>query len=167
MYHLARPLSTEAYRALCERANRFNAWLDTKRNRHGWASYRPEEVPADIAAIAPTNEERGLIEIQDLHELQPERLFCYVTRDGDGWKATNFPGQRLGLVYVGGSYSSPAFGRSSTRRPVRLACINGCAYFGTLYESSGDYARLRRAVEPCTPEAMELMRRANYGPGAI
>lgn len=168
MFMLERPLTTEQYRALCARANAFNAWLDTKRDRRGWASYRPEDVPATVPQIS--NEERGLIEIQDLHETQPERLFCYVTRrngpDSVEWKATNFPGQLLGLVLVGNAYRTPAFGRYSTRRPVRLACINGLIYHGTLYESSGDYARLKRSKLTCGAE-LETMRRLNFGPGNI
>lgn len=167
MFHLAPPLTQDQYRALCARLNAFNAWVDTKRSRSGWASYRPDEVPAELKP-EPTNEERGLVELQDLHATQPERLFCYVTRDSSGaWKCGNFPGQLLGLVHVGPSYRSPAFGGWSTRRAVRLSCVNGVIYSGTLYESSGDYARLRKTRRACSPEAMELMRRANFGPGNI
>lgn len=167
MYHLAPPLTPERFAELCARANRFRAWVDSIRGRNGWASYRPEEIPAELRDVDPSDDEKALIELQEFHARQPERLFCYVTRDGDGWKCSTWPGARYGIVRVGASYKSPAFGRASTRRPVTLYGVNGCVYSGTLYESSGDYARLRKIKATVPAATMEAMRRANFGPGNI
>lgn len=131
------------------RYERFAAWLDTKRGRNGWASYKPDEVPAELQGVALTNEETAALELYEFERDAPMHLFCYVTRKpGEAWKCSTFAGGSYGTVAVGYSYRVPGFYcRPSTRRSVTLRAINGWIYSGTFYESSGDYARLRRTLK--------------------
>jgi hypothetical protein len=108
-----------------------------------------------------------LLDLSDFHRDPPARLFCYVTLTSHGWECGNFTGTPYGRVHVGASYTCPAFGRKSTRRSVTLSAVNGWIYSGTFFESSGDYARLKRTQRRVSPSGMESMRRANFGPGAI
>lgn len=132
------------------------------RNQIYWAVHADygrggaSSLSADADAAMPpecriSNAERGELELHAFMVEAPARLFCYVARDistGVGnpapWKCVAWPGQSYGRAIVGPSYAVPAHGRRSRRRAVTLYAVNGWVYSGTLYESSGDYARLRR-----------------------
>lgn len=141
MYYLSPPLEASSAALLQARADRFAAWVNTKRGRNGWASYKPDEIPAELRDVDPTNDEKSLLDLCKFHSEPPARLFCYVTqpRLANGthgsWQCRNFPGALYGLVNVGPQYKSPGFYRASTRRSVALFAVNGWVYSGTLYES--------------------------------
>jgi len=142
-------LTTEQAETLRARYERFNAWVDTIRDkRSGWASYHPDDVPAELRGVALSNEETRELELFEFERDAPEHLFCYVTRRDGAWQCGTFAGGSYGRVTVGYSYKVPGFYcRPSTRRSVTLHAINGWIYAGTFYESAGDYARLRRTLK--------------------
>jgi hypothetical protein len=142
-------LTPEQAAELRARHDRFSAWVDTRRGRNGWASYHPDDVPAELRGVALSNDETAALELHEFERDAPEHVFCYVTRKpGEAWQCRTFAGGSYGTVAVGYAYRVPGFyGRPSTRRSVTLNAINGWVYFGTFYESSGDYARLKRSTK--------------------
>jgi len=136
-------LTPERHAELSARNARHNAWVDTIRNpRNGWASYKPEDVPADCRM---TNEERAELETHEFVASPPERVFAYVKETAGRYfhgTVTGFMGNAFGECYLGSSWRDNFGG---TRRAVRLQAINGKTYVGTFYKSSGDYCRLRLA----------------------
>jgi hypothetical protein len=126
--------------------DRFNAWLDTKRARNGWANYRPEDVPTDVPQVA--NEDRSALEVFEFCTNPPDKYFLYIKEPVAGQaaplvgQATTWTGDRLGFVRFGRAYRG---NMGDTRVPIRIQAINGRNYYGTFYKSAGDYARVRLA----------------------
>lgn len=129
------------------------------RNRIYWAAFGNHSrggssLSAEAQAAMPdecriSNDERGELELHHFVTEAPAQLFAYVTRDreSDAWRCNTWPGQTYGRVVVGRAYECPGFWHPSTRRSVTLYAVNGWVYSGTLYESSGDYARFRRTKQ--------------------
>jgi hypothetical protein len=99
-----------------------------------------------------TEDWNAQIEAQELThwQAQPERAFVYVLH-GEAQvidravRVTTWTGELLGTGILGPKYKCPTFGCfPSTRRSIRVKGTNGAEYFGTYYESSGDYARMRK-----------------------
>lgn len=120
----------------------------------GWASYKPEDIPADVPQV--TNEERSLLEVYEFLRDQPGRYFSYVLHNSPsqaaggkdaakvGDRIANFLGDKLGVISWAGSwYHVNGFGTRSTRQNVRVTAINGLVYSGVYFVSSGDYVRLK------------------------
>jgi hypothetical protein len=112
------------------------AWVDSIRGKNGWASYRPEDKPADVPDV--TNEERSSLEVFDFVSNPPDKYFLYINEDNR--TATTWTGDVLGRVSLGCEYRDNFGGR---RVPVTIHAINGRVYHGTYYKSSGNYARIR------------------------
>lgn len=140
-----------------QRCDRKEQWLD------GRTSYQPDELPENCRV---TNEELSKLEIWKFCTDIPEKYFLYIKLDErpaeilaaiqKGAKYTNsfrkgiattWTGDKLGDVFCGQEYKSPAFGNFSTRIPITVKAINGREYFGTYYISSGDYARVKLVKE--------------------
>lgn len=155
-------LTESEYRALRARIDAMNAWVDTKRGRNGWASYKPDEVPEHLRP-EPTNDDRGAVEAYEFVQNPPDKYFAYVqltdpdpmprtihhrgrtignVRDDSGRRGvlSTFPGTVLGSVQCGREWRD-SFG--GTRVPITVDGINGRRYVGTYYKSSGSYARIR------------------------
>lgn len=124
----------------------FNRWLGKRR------SYRTEEVPPHLRDV--TNEMRNAVEVYEFVHHPPTKYFAYVhlgSMDASwgssgfgttrGATLTTFMGSILGHGRVGEAYR--ALG-NSRRRSISIRAINGYEYHGTYYESSGDYARVKR-----------------------
>ena len=128
------------------RLARFEVWLNTKRNkRSGWASYRPEDVPADVPQVS--NEERSALEVFEFCTNPPDKYFLYIKPlntlcTGSVGEARTWTGERLGSVVFGRVWRSNMGDR---RVPVRISAINGRTYVGTFFTDAGDYARIRLA----------------------
>ena len=121
-----------------ERLARFAAWVDTIRDKSGWASYRPEDIPADVPRVS--NDEISALEVFEFIHDAPEKYFLYI-REKEG-EAITWTGDKLGTVTFGRPWRDNFGG---TRVPIRVQGINGKRYAGTYYKSSGDYARVRLA----------------------
>jgi len=133
---------TEAeYKTLLTRLAAFEAW------RNGRTSYKTEDVPAGLEV---SNEDRTKIEIYEFVNNPPNRYFAYVKRLETNTRTariTTWTGELLGVATLGQAYETPAFGRTSKRVPVlKFKAINGKSYYGTFFESSGDYCRLKMAA---------------------
>ena len=116
------------------------AWVDSIRGKNGWASYRPEDKPADVPDV--TNEERSALEVFEFCTNPPEKYFLYINREKQS--ATTWTGDLLGQVSFGREYRDNFGGR---RVPVTVRAINGLTYHGTYYKSSGDFARIRQSKQ--------------------
>ena len=106
----------------------------------GWASYKPEDKPADVPTV--TNEERSAIEVYEFCQTPPDRYFLYISfpEFGKPGIASTWTGENLGAVTFGRSFRS-SFG--DKRVPIRIDAINGKAYSGTYYSDAGNYARVK------------------------
>lgn len=108
-------------------------------NKHnGWTSYKPEQV---ARLNPPTNDERAQVELFDFVTNPPDRYFLYIREETR--EAVNFTGVRLGTVSFGREWRDNFGG---TRRAVSIRSVNGVLYHGTYFKSSGDFARVKRAV---------------------
>jgi hypothetical protein len=116
------------------------AKCEGKGYRLGWASYKPEDKPADVPTVS--NADRSSVEVYEFCQNPPERYFLYISfpEFGKPAIATTWTGERLGAVTFGQSFRSP-FG--DKRVPVRIKAINGKDYAGTYYSDAGSYARVK------------------------
>jgi hypothetical protein len=122
---------------ICRRNDALMAWVDSIRGKNGWASYRPEDKPADVPDV--TNEERSALEVFEFCTHPPDKYSLYISRERQ--EATTWTGELLGHVTFGREYGDNFGGR---RVPVWIRGINGKQYHGTYYKSSGDFARIRQ-----------------------
>ena len=113
-----------------------NQWIDTIRGKNGWASYKPEDKPANVPDV--TNEERSALEVFEFVLNPPDKYFLYIKEKDH--TATTWTGEKLGNVSFGREYRDNFGGK---RIPINVYAINGKTYHGTYYKSSGDYARIR------------------------
>lgn len=142
-------ISETQYLEIKSRLAILDAWIDGRRGRNGWASYKPEELTA--AGIANvTNEERSAVEVYEFCKNPPEKYTVYIKIGPDGLGvrtggiglATTWMGDKLGDVRFGRQWTDNFRGK---RVSLKLYAINGKLYHGTYYKSSGDYARIRLA----------------------
>lgn len=133
---------TEAkYKELRAKLDRFEVW------RNGRTSYKPEEVPANIAR--PSNAEISQVEVYEFVNTPPVRYFAYIKRNvaapgicDNKVTVTTWTGQILGYGYLGKCYFTGK--RPSKRYTVQFTGINKVKYRGTYYASAGDYARFKK-----------------------
>jgi hypothetical protein len=114
------------------------AWVDSIRGKNGWASYKPEDKPANVPDVS--NEERGALEVFEFVTNPPDKYFLYINETTH--TATTWTGDKLGHVLFGREWRDSFGGR---RVPVTLRAINGLVYVGTYYKSSGNFARIRQS----------------------
>lgn len=110
----------------------------------GWASYKPEEKPANVPDV--TNEERSKVEVFEFMRDKPRRYFAYVRlQAGHQVPVTTFTGDILGqIVWLGQPYTVAGFGPfPSVRQNLRIEAINGLVYSAVYFKSSGDYCRMK------------------------
>jgi len=53
-----------------------NKWIDTIRGKNGWASYKPEDKPANVPDVS--NEERSALEVFEFVTNPPDKYFLYI-----------------------------------------------------------------------------------------
>jgi hypothetical protein len=123
---------------ISKRNDALMAWVDSIRGKNGWASYRPEDKPADVPNV--TNEERSALEVFEFCTNPPHKYFLYINREKQ--EGTTWAGELLGHVTFGCEYRDNFGGR---RVPVWIRGVNGKQYHGTYYKSSGDFARIRQS----------------------
>jgi len=132
-------LTESQYHDYRARYDAYESW------RNGKTRVNPGEVPENARI---SNEERSAIEIYEFHQDKPDSYFAYVQRSTDplslSCKITTWMGDLLGTGSLGNAYRSN-FG--DQRRSIRIKGVNGVIYYGTFYESSGDYCHLR-ATKP-------------------
>jgi hypothetical protein len=116
------------------------AWVDSIRGKSGWASYRPEDKPAQVPDV--TNDERSALEVFDFVTNPPDKYFLYVNETNR--TATTWTGDVLGQVSFGREYRDSFGGR---RVPITVRAINGRKYHGTYFKSAGNYARIKMAKQ--------------------
>lgn len=136
-----RALTESEYRELRERIDREDVWVDSIRGRNGWASYKPEDVPAELQPMT-TNEEKSAVEVHEWVANPPDRYFAYVSETDR--TITTWMGDLLGSITYWSAYTCPGFGWKSERVAIRVRGTNGVNYYGTYYKSAGQYARIRR-----------------------
>jgi hypothetical protein len=113
-------------------------WVDSIRGKNGWASYRPEDKPANVPDV--TNDERSALEVFEFCSNPPAKYFLYISEENS--TATTWTGDLLGHVTFGREYGDNFGGK---RQPVWVRGINGKQYHGTYYKSSGNFARIRQS----------------------
>jgi hypothetical protein len=79
------------------------------------------------------------MEVYEWNTNPPTKYFAYVNEKTK--KLTTWTGDILGTVRLGAPYKTYGFG-VSTRCPIWVKGTNGKTYYGTYYQSSGDYARI-------------------------
>ncbi|WP_407156327.1 hypothetical protein [Bradyrhizobium sp. STM 3557] len=126
-------ISAETAATIRNRETALRNWLGNR------TSYHPSELPADI--IPPTNEERSALEVFEFLRDKPARYFLYI--NAEKRTATTFTGDTLGTVSFGREYRDNFGGK---RVAVTIRAITGETYHGTYYKSSGDYARIKKAI---------------------
>ncbi|WP_210164705.1 hypothetical protein [Bradyrhizobium elkanii] len=127
-------ISAETANDIRNRETALREWLGDR------TSYRSEELPANIKP--PTNEERSALEVFEFLRDKPERYFLYINRDKG--VATTWTGEELGRVTFGREYRDNFGGK---RVAITVHAITGDTYHGTYYKSSGDYARVKKAIK--------------------
>jgi hypothetical protein len=80
-----------------KRNNALMAWVDSIRGKNGWASYRPEDKPADVPDV--TNAERSALEVFEFCTNPPDKYFLYINREKQ--TAATWTGDLLGHVSFG------------------------------------------------------------------
>lgn len=145
-------ITEKQYKELKSKIGAFDAWVETKRNKRGWASYRDCDVPAYLERVS--DDERSSVEAYEFVHEPPDTYFVYVQRDTKGpgllnhaVTVTTWTGEVLGRGKLGPMYKSGPIGHRSLRYPITFKGINGHTYRGTFYHSSGDYARVKRVKE--------------------
>lgn len=132
-------LSDSQYETARRELDELRAWVDTKRGRNGWASYRREDVPAHLQHV--DNELTSAVEFYEWLRDKPRRYFLYVNEARR--QVTTWTGEVLGSVQFGNPYTS---NMGDVRIPVHVEGNNGISYHGTYYQSAGDYARITAYV---------------------
>lgn len=96
-------------------------------------------VPIEVYKTFPkvTNADRSAIEVYEFCTEKPLKYFLYINEKER--TATTWTGEKLGVVSFGRKYRDN-FG--AIRVPVTVQGINGISYYGTYYQSTGDYARI-------------------------
>lgn len=112
----------------------------------GWASYKPEDVPADIPQV--TNEDRSRVEVYEFKRDKPHKYFAYVYRDGmtnQLESVRTFTGDLIGrITWHGPVYEVRGFGPfPSQRQNLRINAVNGLTYSAVYFLSSGDYCQMK------------------------
>jgi hypothetical protein len=126
--------------------------------RHGFhhegRTYFPDgaaplaESPAECDA---RNRKQAAQEVEAFRVRTADRVFAYwrdARPDDPRSRAeiTTWNGAHLArVVWQGRPYHCPAFGRQSTRINFTAQGIDGRTWYGTYYQSSGDYVRMRAA----------------------
>ena len=143
MSYILTPAQAEALR---EEIKALEAWVDTKRGKNGWASYKPEEIPTSLRNVS--NSERSALECYDFARDKPEEYFCYVRkREGEPWAVITWMGEALsieGTVSFGHRWRS---NMGDERMSVSFKGINGEWYKGFFFAGVGGYARVRRVAK--------------------
>lgn len=129
-------ITEEQAKDIRQRYDKLNAWIDSRRGRNGWASYKPDDKPPEIPDVS--NDERSQLEVYDFCNDPPDRYFLYVNESKR--EATTWTGDKLGVVTFGQEYRDNFGGK---RVSVWIEAINGKSYHGTYFKSSGDYARVK------------------------
>ncbi len=124
-------LTPEEYAEVNGRHERFMTWFRALGRNH----HTPEEVPADCRI---TNEERSSIEVYRFVNDPPTRYTAYV--DEKAGTVTTWLGDKLGTVTFGRAWRDNFGG---TRVPVWVRGINGRAYHGTYFKSTGALCSMR------------------------
>ncbi len=133
-------MTTEEYQILKQQEINFQHWVDSKRGRNGWVSYKAEEIPVHLTDIG--NAKRGELEVYEFLQNPPDRYFAYVNEKKN--LVTTWTGDKLGDIIWQTPYECPAWGSTTKRVAIRIRAINGQRYYGTYYKSSGDYCRLKK-----------------------
>lgn len=132
-------LSLDEYNKARREVDEKNAWVETRRDKTGWASYRQEEVPAHLQHV--DNDLTSAVEYYEWLRDKPRRYFLYVNEARR--QVTTWTGEVLGSVQFGNQYTS---NMGDVRIPVHVKGNNGISYHGTYYQSAGDYARITAHV---------------------
>lgn len=147
-------MTPEQAASIRTRHDTLHAWM----TEHKTNSYKREELPAGIDP--PSNEELGALEVFEFMRDKPDKKFGYVKCPDDIPSArasldryralygrtgtlTTFTGDKLGAVQFGRAWSDNFGG---IRVPISVQAITGDLYHGTYYASSGDYARVKKAL---------------------
>lgn len=115
----------------------------------GWASYKPEDKPANVPDVS--NAERSAVEVFEFMRDTPSRYTAYVKVNEEGMgkrplgSVRTWAGDVLGeITWLGSPYRVAGFGsQQGVRQNMRIKAINGRVYSAVYYKSSGDYCRMK------------------------
>lgn len=76
--------------------------MEARRDKSGWASWKPDEAPAFMNAAS--NDTRAAVEVYELYRDKPAKVLAYTSEGGDGKPGlyiTTWTGLRIGRVLPG------------------------------------------------------------------
>jgi hypothetical protein len=117
--------------------NKYNAYAIARELVCGKRNY----VTLDDQKLLPepcTNEEISQIEVYEFVTKFPEEYLLYVNEEK--CIVTTWTGEKLGRCILGREYNS---NMGDNRRSIKIWGINHKEYYGTYYQSTGDYARVK------------------------
>ena len=103
-----------------------------------WRGDRNGIPTKEIPGYAPTNQERGELELFEFVTDKPDKYMLYI-RESDK-TAITWVGNKLGNVFFGTEFRDNFGG---TRQSIDIIGVNGVKYHGWYFKSSGDYARIK------------------------
>lgn len=134
-------MGQQQYLELRARLNAHQEWLEREVFSKGRNWYPVGACPPELRV---TNEERSAVEVWEWLADPPERYFAYVDTVAKAPtyypRITTWMGDNLGVCRLGRRWRSN-FG--DWRVSITVYGTNGVHYYGTFYESAGDYCRLR------------------------
>lgn len=106
--------------------------------------HKTNGIPVGVIDLpSPTNDEVSSIEVYEFVTNPPDKYILYV--DLPKRIVTTWTGELLGKIISTGKTHRSNMG--DTRIPIRIKAINGKEYYGTFYQSAGDYARIEMYKE--------------------
>ncbi len=69
-------ITSEKAAEIRQRNDALMVWVDSIRGKNGWASYRPEDKPANVPDVS--NEERSALEVFEFCQTPPDKYFLYI-----------------------------------------------------------------------------------------
>ena len=139
------PLTKEEYLELKNKHDTYMQEANKYRGKNGWLCITPE-----LAKILPpsvSNDDLSKMEVYEFITNPPLQYFGYVSKKEISeihhtyiWNLTTWMGDILGKMTMGDRYYNNLGGY---RRNIWITAINGFTYYGTYYESSGDYCRIK------------------------
>lgn len=88
---LSHIVDATTYAALRAQVDAADTWIDTRRGRNGWASYKPEDAPDYVNAVS--NGVRSHVQLYELYHFPQDIIDAYTNDRG---QITTWPGCVIG-----------------------------------------------------------------------
>lgn len=138
-------ISRNTYLQLKENYKKFNEWVDSIRDKNGYARYRYSDIPEHIKDFHLTNDEISSIEEYEFFHNPPDKYYLYAFNiDFNHKYVGTFTGRPLGKITFLGEKFKTGFFPGAERQYIKFIGINGYTYGGWYYCGSGDYCRVKK-----------------------